>query len=97
MPSEALFDVVCTGLYKNERAPEEVIAAFAQLAKIDVKKAKAIIEGKRAVKKSIAHAKAYQLKTKLEQIGLDVALQRVKKDPAAMGLSLEPIDRKSVV
>lgn len=96
MPSEALFDVVCTGLYKNERAPEEVITAFAQLAKIDFKKAKAIIEGKRAVKKSIAHAKAYQLKTRLEQIGLDVALQRVKKDPTAMGLSLEPIEEPQV-
>lgn len=93
MQDDALFNVMCTGNFKSASTPEDAIAAFAQLAKIDSQKAKAIIVGKRAIKKAIAHDKAYQLKTKLEKLGLEIKLQRVQPDTSGLGLSLAPMEK----
>lgn len=95
MSDSAQFNVVCTGEFRGGKDPQEVIAAFAKVAKIDAKKASAIVYGKHAIKKSIDHGSAYRFKTKLEGLGLGIALQRVKPSQLIQGLALQPIEAPS--
>ncbi|WP_045859364.1 hypothetical protein [Teredinibacter purpureus] len=96
MTEETLFNVVCTGEFQREFVPNDVIAAFASLAKIEASTAKKIILGKREIKKSIPHDKAFHLKTKLETLGLKIKLERILPDRTSLALALEPIDNPEI-
>jgi len=75
----SLFNVIYTGKFKSESGPDLVSQAFADKFKIPHLKAKKIVLiGKEVtIKPKVEHVKAYQFKTALEKLGMEVRLQRV--------------------
>lgn len=73
-----LFKVVYTGQLIDGFAVETVVAQFAEKFKLPLAKAEKVIRSKKPVvlKPRAEHDKAYQLKSALEAMGLDIKLER---------------------
>ena len=90
MSEMSAYTVISTGQLQEDFGLEDVKNSFAKLFKTTPEKASAYVGVKKVLKKNLDHKKAHTLKTRLEQIGMVIALKEHKSAAAdAMPLSIE--------